>query len=46
MAGLKASTEENQGREKEENVFYFTRKTQEFYMGYRTTYHFTPFLLQ
>ena len=36
MVGFKASTEENLVREKEQNIFYFTRKTQEFHMGYMT----------
>jgi len=39
MAGLKASTEEKLVREKERNMFYFTRKREEFHMGYRTTSH-------
>jgi hypothetical protein len=39
MAGLKASTEEKLVREKERNMFYFTRKREEFHMSYRTTSH-------
>jgi hypothetical protein len=34
MVGFKVSTEEHLVREKEKNIFYFTRKTQEFHRGY------------
>jgi hypothetical protein len=36
MAGFKVSTEETLVREKGPNVFYFTRKTQEFHMSSMT----------
>ena len=42
--GLKASTEENLVRDKEHNMFYFTRKTQEFHIVCMTTRHVALFL--
>jgi len=41
---LKASTEENLVGDKEQNMLYFTRKTQEFHMGCMTTRHVAPFI--
>jgi hypothetical protein len=39
MVGLKMSTEENLVKEKEQNMFYFTRKKQDFHRGCVTTRH-------
>jgi hypothetical protein len=37
MVGLKVSTEENLVKGKEQSIFLFSRKTQEFHLGYITT---------
>ena len=42
--GLKASTEENLVRDKEHNMFCFTRKTQEFHIGNMNTRYVALFL--
>jgi len=39
MVGLKVCIEENLVKEKEQNTFYFTGKTQDFHKGCMTTRH-------